>query len=204
MKIYKIAQIKRFAEIRGEWWLIDGEPMFADGDTGDINHEGMVINHIYAQYDIDPESYVSDIDQINSVISNSKNLITDEQIDKFSEDYGMDENFIRDVLRKIEGITEDEKNVLSGWMDARDYGLKHLGWIRVKGNNIETWIIDDSTLREIANGMYDAANMEEEELEQEEFYIDVISTRTTYSYVPWSILSSGSIVALNAHREAKY
>lgn len=181
MKIYKIAQIKKLAEIRGEWWIVDGQPMLADGDTGDINHKRMVVDYIYAQYDLDPDTFYFDIDEINGIIGQMNDFHSNEDIVKYCEDYRIDENIVRDILRRVEGITEDEKSVLLGGMDARDYGLKYLGWIRVKGNNIETWIIDDSTLREIANGMSDASEMEEEELNEEEFYIDVLSTRTTYS-----------------------
>ena len=37
MKIYRIAQL------RGEWWIMNGTAAFADGDVGDFNHEGYAI-----------------------------------------------------------------------------------------------------------------------------------------------------------------
>ena len=42
--------------IRGEYWIIDGSATFADGDVGDMNHEGYAIDH--ARHRIDRKSVV--------------------------------------------------------------------------------------------------------------------------------------------------
>src|SRR3954464_16057956 len=33
----------KFAQLQGEFWIQGGQAMFADGDIGDYNHEGMAI-----------------------------------------------------------------------------------------------------------------------------------------------------------------
>ena len=44
--------------IRGEYWIVDGQTHYADGDVGDINHEGYALDHlrrkIFDAVDIDP------------------------------------------------------------------------------------------------------------------------------------------------------
>ena len=39
--------------VTGEFWIVDGSAIAADGDTGDYNHEGVAIDAILANHDID-------------------------------------------------------------------------------------------------------------------------------------------------------
>ena len=36
--------------IRGEYWIQDGRVDFADGDTGDKNHEMIAVNHVCSEH----------------------------------------------------------------------------------------------------------------------------------------------------------
>ena len=39
----------KLAKLRGEWWIIDGNASFADGDIGDYNHEAVAIEYAQSQ-----------------------------------------------------------------------------------------------------------------------------------------------------------
>ena len=34
-------------EIKGEYWIYDGNVDFADGDVGDYNHESIAMSHVF-------------------------------------------------------------------------------------------------------------------------------------------------------------
>jgi len=53
-------------------------------------------------------------------------------------------------------FTDEELGVLNGRYDIRQYGLKHLGWIKINGRDVQIYGIDDSKLREAVNGLWEA------------------------------------------------
>jgi hypothetical protein len=158
-------ELFKLSEIRGEWWIIDGFAIFADAEIGDMNHSGVVIEHILGQHDLDPDRV--DVDKL-----------TDEQLLE-------------------NGLNQEEIDVVRDRVDPRDYGMKHLGWKRVAGNNIQTNTLTFDDLREIGNGIYD---MDSEIKDDEEFYIEVLGNRKIYSNVPYSVISNCDLNQLGQYR----
>lgn len=115
---------------RGEFWLADGVATYADGDIGDYNHEGVVIDTILANHNMDFETF-------------------EELASRANKD-----------ATAFAGFTEDEIAAVRGTKDARDYALKYLGWVRVNGNSVQTWAISREILNDIANGLWDAYDEE--------------------------------------------
>jgi hypothetical protein len=91
----------------GEFWLQNGQAIFADGDIGDMNHEGIVIDTILGSYDLDYDTFPQ------------------------LEQKSMDEYGDRNTLLKELGMTDEELNAVRDLTDAREYGLKNLGWQRL-------------------------------------------------------------------------
>jgi len=190
----------------GEFWFISGQAIGADGDTGDMNHEAVVAQRILQDLvedfnsetgaRIDPES----IDffhlgyKIREYLAKEKN--DPENIGTSDIEASEVEDFIINTL----GFDKDKLDVLNGNVDARDYGLKHLGWIRVKGNEVQTNTLTPSTLNEIGNGLYDAYDMEAETMT---YNIEVISTGKYFEDVPWEVISERNIMGLQNFLERK-
>ena len=65
------------------------------------------------------------------------------------------------------------------------YGIKVLGWKRLKGTYIETWTLTQKDLSEIANGLHDAYY---EDCERCEYTIEVVSNNTVLSDIPYSLI----------------
>lgn len=163
-----IRKMRRIAQ-RGEFWLIGGQAMFADGDIGDVNHEGMVIDTILSQYDLD-----------------NMNMIDLEQ-------KALDENKDRDTYLRELGMTDAELDVVRGLTDAREYGLQHLGWIRVVNDCVQTQTLNTSIMNDIANGLWEAYD---EDVENMTFDVEIYANKTLYRNIPYSILCTNNPAAL--------
>lgn len=48
-------------DIRGEYWITDGYVDFADGDVGDMNHEGKAIQYVASKHVEDVVNIASDL-----------------------------------------------------------------------------------------------------------------------------------------------
>jgi len=161
MKIWKISQ-----SLRGEWWIISGQAVFADGDIGDMNHEMYVIQSVQRQY-------------------------VDDEFDRM--DYidweGFEQTFQNpDQALKELGMSDEEIEIARGQHpDAREYGIKNFGWQRVNGNSVETNTLTSKDMGNIASGLGDV--LESEGIDGEyNFEIEVRSTNTLYSEVPYSVI----------------
>lgn len=172
MNWYKIFRI---AQLRGEFWLASGQALFADGNIGDYNHEGYVIEQVQNQY------------------KDNDRLSWDEWQIELAKDYaernnvqGMDEEEILLAALKETGISDEEYEIAEGRGDARLFAIKNWGWKRVLGTNIETWTISAGDMRELANGLWDAYG---EDVEKATFDIHVLSNNKWYNDVPDEVLS---------------
>lgn len=83
------------AKLKGEWWIIDGQAFFADAEVCDINHSGMVIEHIIGTNDL-PEN-------IDLTRENKHSL----------KEMGLSEEEIKVVLNEIDPRDYGMKNL--GW-----------------------------------------------------------------------------------------
>lgn len=176
----------------GEFWLIGGQAAGADGDIGDTNHAGMVQQQLLSDL-------VEEVNSETGLRLNPDYMDWDtlyKEIAEYLETQETPENPEKEVgafILETIGFDEAKYNVVIDAVDPRDYGLEHLGWKRVKGNEIQTWTLTPDDIREIGDGLYDAYG---EEVESETFNLEVYSTGKYYTEVPWEIINSGNIAAL--------
>jgi hypothetical protein len=150
----------------GEFWIQEGTAMYADGDIGDMNHEGYVIEAILNNYELDYDKMM--------------------EIDKTANPNDPDAPF-----RQL-GMSQEEIDTVHGRNDARIYGFKNLGWQRVNGSSVETEFLTPKDMHSIANGLWDAysTEMEDEDAGDMEFDIEVASTRAWFRDVPYSVIET--------------
>lgn len=203
MNWYKKAQT-----LQGEWWIADGQVLYADGDIGDMNHEAYVIDSIKRKYAYDEFTNNEWIDWDEFKIALAKEQYEEKYEQNQQNQHIMDfETLKKNFPEKIEdmylaklkelGMTNEEYRLAEGFGDAREYGLKHLGWKRVKQNNVQTQTLTQDDLKDIANGLWEAYD---EECQKETFNIEVNSTRTIYNDVPYQLISDGAPSALMEYR----
>jgi len=220
----KLKSLLLESSIQGEWWFQDGQAVFADGDVGDINHEGMVLDSLRRQilddlgvdtgkYDFSPE--ISDLK--DDIFQNIGDDLTPEELALWQEDEineviisyltRQGNKNIRDIIYYIRGHDANGKT-----LDIRNYALVHWGWQRVKRNVIQTQTLSSKDLSNIVSGLNDAYNDELEEtdptnitdenpLGERTFNIEVMSTRSWYQDIPWSVLEKKNSMALNPYRQ---
>lgn len=196
------------ADLQGEWWFQGGQAMFADGDTGDINHEAMAEDALRREIlddlgvDASDNEYVGDFDELAGEIFDS---IGDEFTPAEKEGWSAG-NYISVILSyfKQKGNKEALEKMayaFSSDRDPREYALIHWGWQRVKGNVIQTQTLTEQDLSNIVSGLDDAYADEMDD--STVFDIEVMSSHTFYSDVPLSVLESRNLIALNPYR-SKY
>ncbi len=194
--------------LRGEWWFQDGQAVYADGDTGDMNHEAFVIDSLRRQIidelgaDADGLDYVGDFDAVADDIFNS---IGDEFTPEEKEQWSNEQytSVIWSYLKRTgnKNLLEKMAYAFSNTHDPREYALIHWKWQRVKGNNIQTQTLTEQDLKNIVRGLSDAYGDDiNDENEDPSFNIEVMSTRSWYSDIPMSVLEKKSVTALNAYR----
>jgi hypothetical protein len=110
---------------RGEWWLDDcGYETFADGDVGDANHEKIALEAALG---------LSDENEEDEEFYNAPPL-TPAQVKKLRA-RGVDERALKFFSKR--------------GADPRDYAVEFMGWVRVKGKNMEMFNLDDERLSNI-------------------------------------------------------
>lgn len=176
------------ADLRGEWWISNGVASFADGDVGDMNHEGMVMRD--AGFNV--ISTIEDDSRFNHISIDSEYPDMDEVakvIDEIAEANNIDEDVVLDEL----GIDKEEYSIALGHGDAREYGLRVYKQIRVAGKEVQMYDLNSRRMRELANGLWDAY---QEEAEQATFNIEEGNGKKYFQNVPFDILESGKYSAL--------
>ena len=111
---------------QGEWWIIDGQALFADAKIGDMNHSGYVIETILSNYDIDVERF--DLSKVTEEWLREKGL-DDEEINVVFDKtdpriYGMEKlGWKRVAGRNVQTqtlTTNDLKDIANGLYDANN------------------------------------------------------------------------------------
>ncbi len=150
-------------EIRGEYWIQDGNVDFADGNIGDDNHESIAIRHIFYSYsdnvvslaeeleletESDYEGYDGgpDIEAISGLLQMIWEHLTSKGMNKQQAE--------KHILEKL-GVNKEAFQVLWGGGDARLYVMKYEGWIAVRENNVEVYGYDEKKKKHLINGIYD-------------------------------------------------
>lgn len=207
-------KLLRLSEIRGEWWIMDGQPNYADGSIGDKGHAEYVIEHImrkYApeEYDhgeyIDWDKFTKDLLEENETqeVQETPELSTDLNpelpglnLNKSKKNTNKSLSLLERKLSDL-GMTKEEMDIVnSSGKGATEYGIKVLGWQRVVNNNIETQNLTESDINSISAGLAEAYP-EDEEMN---FNIEVRSTNTVYEDVPISVIDQRNLQALMPYR----
>ncbi len=179
-------------KLTGEYWIIDGEPTFADGDVGDINHEGYALDvlrrEVLEALEMEPDDDLYDWDslvaEMPAVICKMLDT-TDGQERSESE---TPEDLALALLLEHSDLLglkdEDVKQAFErGAMDVRDYMGRTRGWISMHGHEFGCWFLFRHTLAEIVSGVETMLEeMGEEDLEADvRIQIHVASTGKDYS-----------------------
>lgn len=198
---------------RGEWWIDDsGTAVFADGDVGDINHAGYVIQQLAMSYAGDLGLDIGDHDAItlDNYEDRIKRSICD--TDNEREDFDIDPaRYALGWLKENDGAykSTDREKYETGFFiawgshtqeDPRDYALKYWGWKRMKGDWVESQFLTSKDLKLISQGIHDAYGHDMEEDVDPLFHIEIRSNRTYYQEVPLSVIDSGSPTNLCGYR----
>lgn len=205
--------------LTGEYWIIDGQAIFADGDTGDMNHEGYVVQHLASEflnyfdiYDDEPAPLGEYEEQIKQFFIDEGVI---EQWEKSEEEFDNDpaEFMLKYLWKEHKQDFDNNQEKLqeaffiaynASQSDAREYGMKYLGWVRVQSNNIQTWTLTPKTMSNISRGIDEAIDQEmgydEENVNELEFNIEVLANRKMYYNVPYDDISSGKPQRLMQYR----
>lgn len=210
-------QLIKMAQIQGEYWIDQfGNAHYADGDVGDINHEGYVLRHIVETYlDLNEFDDPSSSEFIESYIQQDWASIVEHMIriegfipeeerqlalhnmnngspinngETFFE-IAVNNTVLSDIL-KINGASGKEADVASGHGDAVLYAKENWGWKRLAGQNVETYTLSRGDLKKISDGLYEAYG---ESALIASFNIFVHANNKWFQDIPYSMIESGSI-----------
>ncbi len=185
----------------GEFWIIDGEAIGADGDAGMANHEMVVIQHVFSEL-IDDLSHtrlapiadtMNGLDDGDGVDTIAFRCLVNDAIDDWismgviTPEEGDD---IYETMRREIGWPLNKLRVAMGQADdARVYGYENLGWIRVVNNNIQIHGLNRSKLNDMANGLYDCFG---DDWVHDTYYLEDMQTGKTYS-VPGHVIETQDV-----------
>ena len=178
----------------GEWWIIDGQAIYADGDVGDMNHSGYVMEHVAHEiadmmgYSFDDEFFEWGDIQTRII----ENMVNEGELNQKILSDLTTKQFEKIALKN--GVTQEQLDAINDRIDPRDYGMQHLGWKRVQGSNVQTFTMSSDDLRNIAQGLDDTLDedIEGEDTRDPEYTIEVLATRKIYYGVPLSVINKAN------------
>lgn len=195
-------------DVRGEWWIQDdGSAIYADGDIGDMNHEGYVINMICSdilnKLNINTDEDSPRLEDYENEIAESLSISKDQvqsrsELKKFLKEFIL-ESFSKEFINDKQLEEYLEIALGSHRLDAREYALRYWRWKRMKGNEIETQNMSNEDLIIISRGIANAYG-DEIDSDDEPFNIDVRSTRVYYRDVPLSVIEERDAGKLNYYK----
>jgi 2'-5' RNA ligase len=169
------------SSLRGEWWIIDnGQAEFADGDSGDIDHDSYTVQYVQRKY-MDDDRF--DHDEWIDWDGFEKSIM-----EKHKEEIEESKNkTVGDWLINNYNMEVEELEIARGKGDPKGYAVKNYGWKKVNGNNISTWTLDSRDMANIAKGLWEASG-EDPDIESETFNIYVESNNKAFYDVPLSVI----------------
>lgn len=204
----------RMTELQGEWWINeDGTAIFADGDVGDANHETVIVLHCARQV-----LGIFEDSEHEHLLAARQLLLPMVEADGVDIHAAREEMFqLGNSLREAGEISLEQDNDFFAYLqelsevdgdvfdcvfdinkDTRLYGVQGLQWIRVRGNNVEMWELTRLTLKQAADGLWDAYG---EQVEEAYFNFEVRKDGKFYRQVPWIAIAEESVRWVK--REAK-
>lgn len=173
------------AHIRGEYWLNENGPEYADGDVADVNHEMIAESHLLNEIGND----ITDENWGTQTYSNARNMFLDalqspqnylgemgDYIEELQEQYGKEwwdyaefDNYLvwlntrhqEEYMRKVQ--EEFVRREIGGMKDPRKHVAQHYDWVRVQGPNIEVWEMNTLAVARIKKQIEKIYNDESEE-----------------------------------------
>jgi hypothetical protein len=157
--------------IKGEYWFDEsGDPMYADGDIGDMNHEayvqdrcaGEVLGYFDIYSDMQPADLDNHIDEIIGIIIEKLGIVNDDEKREEIENDPYDAliNYLK-TQTTMNGPIDDIVHLARGrGGDGREFAIKEWGWSRVHQNNIEVKELTPAQLKIVASGINRALDQE--------------------------------------------
>lgn len=185
---------------RGEWWLIDGQAIYADGDTGEYNHAGIVLDHLWSEISeaIKYDSIFSrlSIDDIGDTCMSRE--IINNFADELNKNGTITDEQSYDIYKFMSEKCDIDIEIINTYFngdnsDMLDWGFSN-GWVRVAGVNIECKYIDKSVLTMIASGLYDAYEY------ADKMIFNLECNGKWYQNIPFSVFEDGDTKALLEYR----
>jgi hypothetical protein len=172
--------------IRGEYWIVDGDVDFADGDVGDYNHEMIATQHVFSQWSdaianvAEEFGIETDFEGYDGIDCEAISNVINEILEVLKESYG---DNCDSVLMQQLGIDQDAYLVICGHGDAKDYVMIHEGWIALRSTNVDLYGYDESKKKSLISGIEEILYQEGIEPEQEEEDLEFqISDHKTNKY----------------------
>lgn len=185
-------------DIRGEYWIIDGDVAFADGDVGDVNHEAYATDH--ARRTI--------LDHFGG--DSDGEVITDEELDQAAAEALAEvgipfnpDDWYPAAKRLLSEQPNSEAMIATlqcalGMGDAREIAMKYWGWKWCRRSNIATWTFTATDRQQIVRGLNEIVSQEMhddgEDWDNLEITIGVGATGKRYS-MTIAELESGRVVS---------
>jgi hypothetical protein len=184
-------------KIRGEYWIRDGHVDFADGDTGDKNHEMIAVDHVCSEnlekvYDyaenlgVGPLPSLASMDEPTEAAQSLLGLVRRklfEATDPKNNNLPLfkSENEIWAEIGRRCGLDAETLSVMtqsSKSIDPRLYVMRREGWIAVRNNNVELFGYDDKKRKNLISGLEEVLDQEGIEDSDEEIEFNLYDHRT--------------------------
>jgi len=170
-------------DITGEYWIHDdGDAEYCDGDIGDMNHEGIVLNRV--QRDIVEK--VGDVKKDTGSGLARGIYVTDDGVDwdgwkdakanellvqRYGEQADDHEDEGEELLLQAAhggGVSDEEWEAAEGLGDLRDFAMEHWGWKAVRGPHVDTWTLTPHDMSTIAAGLNDILDQEGNDADEDD------------------------------------
>lgn len=199
-----------YESVVGEFWIIDGQAVDADGDVGDVNHEMVVVQHVFSEFIealqgtrfdelVHGLAYFDESDGVDTVAARAYVLDSADDLVMAGVINHAEAEDIESVIAAEIGWPEVKMRTALGRLDdARVYGYQYLGWIRVVNNNIQIYGLTKSKLNNMANGLYDCFG---DDWIYATYYLEDMQTGKTYS-VPGKVIDAQDLSYLRDNYRA--
>ena len=182
-----------------EYWIEeDGDVQFADGDIGDLNHEGVVIDRVRSEIIEKTSSHFrgsgkyfdsgSDWDEFKDALANAyaKEFIQKNPKKRASVEKSLNydpEKFTLAALKES-GVTKQEWETAEGNNDARDYAMERWGWKTYRNGNVDTWRCTRKDMSAIIDGLESISEQDgwsDKKFKKYKFTINIFSTKKFFN-----------------------
>jgi hypothetical protein len=179
--IYKFKQEKKM--IRGEYWIENGRPYFADSDVGDVGHEQIANDYVADLYLSDLQDYAEELGIkvtryrfTDTPGWHAQQLIT-EIIQRLLEDEkrSFNQKTAEQELINTLNINQETYEALAG-ISATLYVQKYKGWIAIRGLNVELYGFDQQKADSLLRGIHWI--LDEEGIENEDLNFTIYDHKT--------------------------